>query len=241
MPDLVSFGRIVSEKMTKKSKNEHFSQFFTLFKVTVTLTLTNGLDMHMSLERSFNLLYYELGLVVLGSIHSEKNPILWKNPYFDPFSRSLRPWPSVKVAECSIIFKPLSHTTPMPNLVTVGQIVSEKTLRFRFSTDGRTHARMYGRTDGRTDGRTTDAGGALHRTHFCIKMHVSPKKKETYLRFMEPRPCTGRRNWAFPRPSPPYIRQRLHGTIARCYLGHTQTYQAGQWVACARHFYFSFR
>ena len=91
MPGLVSFGHIVSEKMTKKSKNEHFSQFFTLFKVTVTLTLTNGLDMHMSLERSFNLLYYELGLVVLGSIHSEKNPILSKNPYFDPFSRSLRP------------------------------------------------------------------------------------------------------------------------------------------------------
>ena len=159
MPGLVSFGHIVSEKMTKKSKNEHFSQFFTLFKVTVTLTLTNGLDMHMSLERSFNLLYYELGLVVLGSIHSEKNPILWKNPYFDPFSRSLRPWPSVKVTECSITFKPLSHTTPIPNLVTLGQIVSEKTSRFRFFA--------------RTHGRTTDAGGSFYR--LTLLKPVSPK------------------------------------------------------------------
>ena len=143
MPNLVTFGQTVSKTMTIKFKIKHFSYFFTLFKVIVTLTLTFGLDMHISFERSFILLYNELGLVLLGSIHSEKSLILWKNPHFDPFSRSLWPWPSVKVTKCDIIFKPLSHTTPMLNLVTVGQIVSEKTFRFRFClrTDGRTHGR----------------------------------------------------------------------------------------------------
>ena len=50
----------------------------------------------------------------------------WKNQYFWPFWRSLWTWPLVKPTVGSICESPFSLSTIMPNLVPVGQIVSEK-------------------------------------------------------------------------------------------------------------------
>ena len=102
---------------------------------------------------SFIFLIFEFFRLYLSTYSKTRFKLGWQSQYGLTWSHRIHFWfnvcvkvtmslrPSIKVTECSINFKHLSHTIPMPNLVTVGQIVSERTSRFRFCTDGRTHGR----------------------------------------------------------------------------------------------------